>query len=205
MNIASALVGGFRILYIDPPWLYYGDPNKYAACGKHYEMISFEDLCKMPVRKWMHKKSVLFMWGTCPKLDLPFKLIEAWGLHYRGVPYIWIKTTKRGKIITGRGPVPTLVKPNIEQVLAATTVKYGRPFPIHTLKQSQLVFAPIREHSRKPDEVRDRIVELCGELPRAELFATETFPGWFPCGNQIGKYQNKLKKSTCLEGNIALR
>ena len=43
---------------------------------------------------------------------------------------------------------------------------------------SQLIMSPIREHSRKPDEVRDRIVELLGDLPRIELFAREAAPGW---------------------------
>ena len=49
----------------------------------------------------------------------------------------------------------------------------------------QLVFSPLRRHSQKPDEVRDRIVELMGDLPRIELFARETAPGWDSWGNEV--------------------
>ena len=49
----------------------------------------------------------------------------------------------------------------------------------------QVVDAPIREHSRKPDCVRERIVELCGDLPRIELFARQQTKGWDYFGNEI--------------------
>ena len=41
------------------------------------------------------------------------------------------------------------------------------------------------EHSKKPDEVRNRIVELCGDLPRIELFAREKTSGWDVWGNEV--------------------
>ncbi|MBC8296101.1 MAG: hypothetical protein H8E55_09935, partial [Pelagibacterales bacterium] len=49
----------------------------------------------------------------------------------------------------------------------------------------QLVMDVRREHSRKPDCVRDRIVQLCGDLPRIELFARQKVPGWDCWGNEI--------------------
>ena len=49
----------------------------------------------------------------------------------------------------------------------------------------QLVFAPVEQHSKKPDIVRDRIVELMGDLPRIELFARQTAPGWDVWGNEV--------------------
>ena len=49
----------------------------------------------------------------------------------------------------------------------------------------QVVMDKIRDHSRKPDCVRDRIVELCGDLPRIELFARQRFEGWDAWGNEI--------------------
>ncbi len=48
----------------------------------------------------------------------------------------------------------------------------------------QLVFSPLRRHSQKPAEVRDKIVELMGDLPRIELFAREAAPGWDAWGNE---------------------
>ena len=49
----------------------------------------------------------------------------------------------------------------------------------------QLIFAPVEQHSKKPDVVRDRIVELMGDLPRIELFARQTAPGWDVWGNEV--------------------
>ena len=49
----------------------------------------------------------------------------------------------------------------------------------------QVVMDVIREHSRKPDEVRNRIVSLMGDLPRIELFAREKSLGWDAWGNEV--------------------
>lgn len=49
----------------------------------------------------------------------------------------------------------------------------------------QVILSPIREHSRKPDEIRERIVNLFGDLPRVELFARNTTDGWDVWGNEV--------------------
>ena len=49
----------------------------------------------------------------------------------------------------------------------------------------QVIYEPLREHSRKPDTARSRIVELCGDLPRIELFARQKVEGWDCWGDQI--------------------
>ena len=58
-------------------------------------------------------------------------------------------------------------------------------------KISQVVLSPIREHSRKPDEIRDKIVELLGDLPRIELFARQTVKGWDCWGNETKKFNKE--------------
>ena len=47
------------------------------------------------------------------------------------------------------------------------------------------VISERREHSRKPDEVRNKIVELFGDIPRIELFARQTCEGWDCWGNEV--------------------
>lgn len=54
-----------------------------------------------------------------------------------------------------------------------------------------VVLSKIREHSRKPDEVRERIVELFGDVSRIELFARERFEGWDCWGNETDKFGGK--------------
>lgn len=49
----------------------------------------------------------------------------------------------------------------------------------------QLIFAPRRKHSQKPDIARDKIIQLVGDLPRIELFATEKIKGWDSIGYEI--------------------
>ena len=44
---------------------------------------------------------------------------------------------------------------------------------------------PIEKHSKKPDKFKDLILELVGDLPRIELFARQTTPGWDVWGNEV--------------------
>jgi N6-adenosine-specific RNA methylase IME4 len=188
-------MGAYDIIYADPAWPYTGSADKMAAAGKHYPLMSWEDLAAMPVREHMARRAALFMWATGPLLHRQVQLIEQWGLHYRGVAWVWAKTRKDGQLIGGQGVPPTFVKPTTEFVLAATTNRTGRAFPIldqamHQVVlsdqpelQGEMILAP-RElpHSRKPAVFRDLIVELCGDRPRLELFARERVAGWDQTG-----------------------
>ena len=49
----------------------------------------------------------------------------------------------------------------------------------------QIILSHIEEHSKKPDEVRDRIVQLMGDVPRIELFARQSPKGWDVWGNEV--------------------
>jgi N6-adenosine-specific RNA methylase IME4 len=170
--------GPYDIVYADPPWYYYGSQIKDAAAAKHYPLMSQEELAVLPVRKIMAKRAALFLWATCPRLDFAIDLIAKWGLHYRGVAYVWVKTNGRGEIIRGQGVPPTFTKPTTELLLAATTTPTGRPFPLLDLGQGQVVLHGRAQHSRKPAIFRRLIEELCGDRTRIELFARETDAGW---------------------------
>jgi len=177
----------YDIVYVDPPWYYYGSPVKDAAAAKHYPLMTVEQLAQIDVRSILNKSAALFMWATCPRLDFAMRLIEAWGLHYRGVAYVWVKTNSKGGIIAGQGVPPTFTKPTTELLLAATTKPAGRPFPILDLAQSQVVLSRRGAHSEKPAIFRERIEALCGDRPRIELFARTTAPGWDAWGAEVGK------------------
>ncbi len=168
----------YDIAYVDPPWYYYGSPIKDAAAGKHYPLMSLEELAAIDLRKMLNGRAAAFVWATCPRLNFALKLIEAWGLHYRGVAYVWVKVNKRGEIIAGQGVLPTFTKPTSELLLVATTHTTGRPFPILDLAQPQVVLAPRGAHSEKPAVFRTMIERLCGGRPRIELFARSHAPGW---------------------------
>lgn len=172
----------YDVVYADPPWAYWGSGEKNAAAAKHYPLMALSEITALPVRELMSPRAALFLWATGPKLDAALKAIEAWGLHYRGVAYVWVKTTRDGRPLGGQGVPPTFTKPTTEFVLAATTMRRGRPFPILDLAQHQVLLAPRGAHSEKPAAIRARIEALCGERSRIELFARGEVPGWHSWG-----------------------
>lgn len=170
----------YRIVLADPPWAYYGDPSKDQAAGKHYACLSTDAICELSPRALVAEPAALFLWATGPKLPDAIRVMEAWGFYYRGVAYVWVKTSTGGKIIEGQGVRPTFVKPTTEFLLVGSTAKKGRPLPLMTESQGQVVLAPRpgNKHSAKPDVFRERIVELLGDLSRLEMFARTAAPGW---------------------------
>ena len=48
-----------------------------------------------------------------------------------------------------------------------------------------MIVSHIEEHSKKPQEARERIVQLMVDVPRIELFARQKTPGWDVWGNEV--------------------
>ena len=192
MTLASGLyinlpAQKFDVALIDPPWSYFGDQTKDGAAAKFYGTLTDEEIYKLPVRDMLNERSVAFVWATAPRLDAALDSIKAWGLHYRGVAFVWVKTNKDGIPIGARGVRPSIVKPTCEFVLACSTVKKGRPLPIADESIRNTVLAPTTEHSPKPYVVHERIEALYPQASRIELFAREQREGWYCWGNQINQ------------------
>ena len=133
----------------------------------------------MPVEKIADKDCVLLMWVTDPLLEKAFKVIDAWGFTYKTVGFTWAKSNKSNMgMFTGLG---YWTRCNPEMCLLATK---GKPKRV-SKSVAQLVIDQRREHSRKPDRIRNDIIELCGDLPRIELFARQKTKGWDVWGNQV--------------------
>jgi N6-adenosine-specific RNA methylase IME4 len=66
--------------------------------------------------------------------------------------------------------------------LIATKGKNAHKFVINHKINSFIEF-PRLEHSKKPDIIRDSIVDLVGDRKRIELFARDNFVGWDNWGN----------------------
>ncbi len=187
--------GGFQVVYVDPPWPHYGSPQRDQAAGKHYTLMTMDEIKALPVRSLLAKPSVCFMWTTGTHLLTAADLFSCWGLHYRNVGFVWVKTTKAGKVIGGQGARPSIVKQMCEYVLVGSTVERGRPLPLLDESIGQVVEEPENDpvyaprpgnkHSAKPPEVRRRIDLLFGpNVRKIELFAREQAPGWTGWGDQ---------------------
>jgi len=176
----------YSIIYADPPWRY-----KDKGCGgnakRYYDVMNMDDLKNLPVSKITEDNCVLFLWTTYPMFKNALELIESWGFMYKTIAFQWIKTTKKGKYSYGLG---WWTRGNTEPCLLAIK---GKPKRINK-GISQLVFSRRREHSRKPTEVRNKIVELMGNVSRIELFAREKVEGWDCWGNEDNMYTAHLKK-----------
>ena len=157
-----------------------------AAAGKHYDQMTDEALAALPVLSKCQKKSIVFVWATGPRLDAAMSLLKAWGLHFRGVPFVWVKTRQDGGVIGAQGVRPSIVKPTTEFVIAGSTIPKGRPLKLLDEAVPQVVLAPRGAHSAKPEEVRNRINRLFGDVPRLELFARGApIPNWDRFGNEM--------------------
>ena len=144
----------------------------------HYPVMPIEEICALPVGDIATSDAYLFLWATWPTLPDALRVIEAWGFQYKTCAFNWIKTNAvDGKPFFGIG---YYTKSNSEVCLLATR---GEPWTMSD-SVSEVVMAPRQEHSRKPAEVRDLIVDLCGDVPRIELFARQAAPGWSAWGNQ---------------------
>ena len=171
----------YGVIYADPPWLFKtrSDKGKDRSPEKHYPVLSIADICNLPVGDIAKPDSVLLMWVVDPLLDQAFKVIDAWGFKYKTVGFTWAKTNKNTMgFFTGLG---YWTRGNPEMCLLATK---GKPKRVSKAVK-QLVVSERREHSRKPDRIRHDIVELCGDVPRIELFARQKAQGWDSYGNEI--------------------
>lgn len=176
----------FDVILCDPPWHYHGSQTKMGAAGNHYKLMSQQSLGSMNVKSILKKKGMVLMWATGPRFDYAIDLIRAWGLHFRGVGFVWVKTRKDGVIINGQGVPPTFTKPTTEFVLVATTQRAGRPVKLIKHNTAQVVLAPRSGHSTKPEDVRKLVEATLGTgIDYLEMFARNQTPGWDAIGDAL--------------------
>lgn len=182
----------YNIIYADPPWTFktYSEKGKEKKSPElHYDCMTLEDIYNLPVQDIADENCVLFLWITSPMLKQAFETIEQWGFEYKTIAFNWFKKNKiADSWFWGLG---YWTRQNTELCLLATRGKPTRVNKgIHQVIDwngfdTEPIVTKIRQHSQKPDEVRNRIVELCGNIPRIELFAREKFNGWDVWGNEV--------------------
>ena len=172
----------YNIIYADPPWSY----NDKCSSGKRgayykYSLMSDNEIYNLPVNDIAADDCILFMWATMPKLQEALNTISSWGFEYKTCAFTWVKKNKKADSwFWGMG---RWTRSNAELCLLAVKGKPKRvSASVHSVLDER-----ISEHSKKPDIVRDKIVELCGDLPRIELFARKAVEGWDVFGNEIDK------------------
>jgi len=193
VTIAPLPPGKFGLILVDPAWAFTG----YNSVGTphrteedHYDVMSLEDMKAIPVADAAADDCALIMWVIGSHLDQALELGRAWGFTYKTDCFTWVKVGKHNPAVR---PISMghWSRKQTEQALLFTR---GRPKRIEAgVRQlfetdEHVIFAPKREHSRKPDEQYDRIERLVGG-PYLEMFARTTHPGWSAWGNQVDKFQ----------------
>jgi hypothetical protein len=171
----------YKIIYADPPWQYrvYSQKGQGRSAENHYHTMNIKDIMALPVDKIADKDCILFLWITFPCLKEGIEVMERWGFKYKTCGFNWVKRNKKkNTYFMGLG---FWTRSNSEVCLIGTK---GQPKRV-SKSVSQICDARIMEHSKKPAEIRERIVELCGELPRVELFARDKVKGWDSLGDEI--------------------
>ncbi len=175
--------GRARVIMCDPPWHF----ANYSAKGEHknplghYDCMALADIQALPVRELADPEGcALVMWATAPMLPQAVDTMRAWGFDFVSAG-AWAKQSKTGqKWAFGTGYA---YRSAVEFWLLGSV---GKPkFRSRSIRN--LIVAPVREHSRKPETMRT-MCEKQFDGPRIELFARESAPGWLVWGNQTSKF-----------------
>lgn len=172
-----------RVILADPPWKF----ENFSAKGEeknpvaHYTCMSLDDIQALPVQELANPTGcALIMWATAPMLPQAIETMACWGFKFVSAG-AWAKQSTTGqKWAFGTGYA---YRSAVEFWLLG---RVGKPqFKSHSIRN--LIVASVREHSRKPDEMRANIEkQFLG--PYVELFAREPAPGWAAWGNEMEKF-----------------
>ena len=173
----------FDVILADPPWHYrewipsHGDNSRSAE--SHYPTMTDEDIALLSVDNLAADNCALFLWTVWPKLAETWNVIEEWGFIYKTIAWVWVKAKRSGfGHFTGMG---YYTRANTEPCLLA--IKGQMPVTSHDVLA--LIYSPVREHSRKPDEQYAKIERLYPEKKYLELFARKKRKGWDSWGNEV--------------------
>lgn len=172
-----------RVILADPPWYFKNRSEKGEGKNpvQHYDCMELEEIQALPVLELANPNGcALIMWATAPMMPEALDTMKCWGFKYQSMGS-WGKLSSTGNAIHfGPG---YWFRGAVEFYLLGTI---GRP-KRRSCSVRNLILAPVREHSRKPDQMRADIEKLF-RGPYVELFARETAPGWSSWGNQVGKF-----------------
>jgi N6-adenosine-specific RNA methylase IME4 len=199
----------YGVILVDPTWPFvtWSPRGKGRSADRHYDMMALDAIKALPIAKLAARDCALFLWATWPTMPIWNEVLTAWGFKYSGIGFLWVKVTPKATFIdlealrqgrTGHGlhwGMGYGTRANTEPCLFA---RKGRPRRlgknVHSVviapdgvMSPDVVVAAVREHSRKPNEVHERIERLFPG-PYLELFARRAVPGWTVWGNEVDGY-----------------
>lgn len=200
MGIPPFPAGPFDVILADPPWAFRTWGGKtmtpHRSAEDHYATMDAAALAALPVAQSAAADCVLLMWIVDSHLAEALALGQAWGFGFKTVAFIWMKERRVGgdqiDLLTGDVPEPVISMGYWTRKQAELCLLFTRGKPHRRSKGvRQVISAPPREHSRKPDAQYARIAALLGEPDEKrclEMFARTAWPGWTAWGNQTQRF-----------------
>lgn len=188
----------FRLIAADVPWRYKVRSEKGLgkSAERHYATMHLNRIARLDVGAHAADHAHLLFWVTGPFLAIGahVPIMRAWGFDPAAMWGVWVKPTKsateQGHMFFDGSLDPVwkmgmghTTRQNCEFVVLG---RRGNP-PRLSKAIRQVMTAPLREHSRKP-EVFYRNAEVYGHGPRLELFGREQRPGWTVVGDESNKF-----------------
>jgi N6-adenosine-specific RNA methylase IME4 len=195
----------FGAIMVDPPWhfrartaLQMSNWTSRRDAEKHYDVMALEEIMALPVKDLAAPDGAhLWLWTTGPCLRQAFDVMDAWGFRYSAVGLTWVKLRRSYDAMQLR--VLPLAEQDLHVGLGLTTRKnaefclLGRRGNVRRNAKDvrEIILAPVREHSRKPDEAYARVERYC-DGPYVELFARASRPGWTTWGRERTKFDERV-------------
>jgi len=180
----------YQIIYVDPPWkvsyLKGGKKPGMIAGGFKvpYPTMSDKEIISLPIKDLADKKCILFLWVIESRILRIKEIMKNWGFKYSGIAFVWNKRTKNDPLKV-RTTLGFFTRRSCEFCFMGIKGNSKGMVLNHYVLQFVNAILPDRLHSRKPEEIKKRIVELLGDRPRIELFARQKTEGWDIWGNEV--------------------
>jgi N6-adenosine-specific RNA methylase IME4 len=174
----------YNLIYADPAWTYRDKANDgERGAGHKYNVMALQDICRLPVWDLAADSCLLAMWWVPTQPMEALRVVEAWGFRFMTMKgFTWHKTNrKKGNSAIGMGH---MTRANSEDCLFAVKGKLPERMDASIC---QHITAPRMEHSAKPPIIRDKLVQLLGDVPRIELFSRDNADGWDAWGNECNQ------------------
>lgn len=179
----------YDVILADPPWKFERQGFRLSipeenigrakSPEKYYPTMSKDELLALPIESLSKDDSVLFLWTCWPHMEFAFELIRAWGFEYKTEAWSWVKAKKGG--LGFHFGLGYYTRGNTEPCLLAT--RGSMPVARHDIQA--LIYSPVRQHSRKPDDQYRKIEALYPDKRYLELFARRKRAGWDAWGNEV--------------------
>ncbi len=209
-----------RVIVADPPWAHNDAlPGETRGAAKNYDVMPTREICQLRIPP-TEPDALLFLWRLTNMPQDALDVCRAWGFTPKS-ELTWVKLTKgsASRVLKREVRIPKgttqagLLRIVMEthSPLAFAMGRYVRNSDEHCIiaargRGASLIedhgirstfFAPVGEHSEKPEEFFDIVERLTGRKgPYVELFARKKRRGWTTIGREVGSVLRPLEGAT---------